>query len=115
MNMRLWHACMLAVFWLLASRTAAAEPAVVVGSKQFTESRILAEIIAQTLEAHTQLEVRRRSNLGGTALVFAALQRGEIDIYPEYTGTGWSVLLGRDTPIRDPLHAFISVQQAFAA
>ena len=59
---------------------------IVIGSKAFTENRILAEIMAQLIENNTALRVSRRANLGGTKVVFAALQAGEIDIYPEYTG-----------------------------
>jgi osmoprotectant transport system permease protein len=57
-----------------------------VGSKRFTESYILGEIIRQTaMRAGTRAE--HRQGLGGTGIVFAALEAGAIDIYPEYTGT----------------------------
>lgn len=91
----------------------AAPGAVVIGSKNFTESRLLAEIMAQLIESNLGLEVVRRTNLGGTALVFAALQSGEIDLYPEYTGTGWSVLLRRSDKVQDPLRAYVTVQREF--
>jgi len=63
---------------------------IVIGSKNFTESRILGEMLAMLVEDHTNLSVEHRSGLGGTLVCFAALQSGEIDLYPEYTGTGWS-------------------------
>ncbi|MHB8198854.1 MAG: ABC transporter substrate-binding protein [Vulcanimicrobiaceae bacterium] len=60
--------------------------AVAVGSKNFTEEYIIAEIYAQTLE-HAGLHVVRRFGLGSTQVVMAALARGDVDLYPEYTGT----------------------------
>jgi len=61
---------------------------VVVGSKNFEESRLLAEMFAQLLEARTDLQVERRLGLAGTQVCFEALKTGAIDIYPEYSGTG---------------------------
>ncbi|MCH9680909.1 MAG: ABC transporter permease subunit, partial [Deltaproteobacteria bacterium] len=86
---------------------------VVVGAKNFSESRLLAEIMAQLIEAHTDLEVERRDNLGGTTVVFAALRSGQIDLYPEYTGTGWTVQLARTDRVSDPLQAFLGVAHGF--
>ena len=79
----------------------AADP-VKVGSKNFTEALILGEMYAQLLEA-AGIPVERRLNLGGTAVAQAALVKGDIDLYPEYTGTGLTVVL--QMPIE-------SVQQA---
>ncbi|WP_443094146.1 ABC transporter permease/substrate-binding protein [Pseudoduganella flava] len=56
-----------------------------VGSKRFTESYILAEVIAQTAAPHVKVE--HRQGLGNTAIVLAALKNGAIDVYPEYVGT----------------------------
>ncbi len=58
-----------------------------VGSKRFTESYILAEIAVQTARAATGGPVVHEQGLGGTAVVFRALEEGSIDVYPEYTGT----------------------------
>lgn len=124
---RRWSSRAIAAWALLAvslalwghGRRASASPGatgrVVVGAKNFPESRLLAEIMAQLIEAHTTLRVERRVNLGGTTVVFTALRSGEIDLYPEYTGTGWSVLLSRPDPVHDPLRAFVEVQRAFEA
>lgn len=80
---------------LLASAArAGAETTVTVGSKAFSESRLLAEMFAQTLEATGEFRVERRFNLAGTAVCFRALKAGDIDLYPEYTGTGFAVILG---------------------
>ena len=76
--------------WLLALTLALAMPATAetlrVGSKRFTESYILAEIVLRSaLEAGA--EVEHRPGLGNTGIVFAALRAGSIDLYPDYTGT----------------------------
>jgi len=60
---------------------------VVVASKNFTEQLILGEIIAQQVEGCAQVPVLRRLNLGGTLLAHQAITSGEVDIYPEYSGT----------------------------
>lgn len=66
---------------------------IVVGSKNFSEQFILGEILAQTIEAKTDLKVDRKFNLGGTQMVVGALKNKSIDIYPEYTGTVLLTLL----------------------
>jgi len=104
----------LAIVVALTAEAAAqnASPAVdrlVIGSKNFTESRILGEMLAMLVEQHTDLQVEHRSGLGGTLVVFSALQAGEIDLYPEYTGTGWSIVLKEEGRISDPLRAFLHV------
>lgn len=66
---------------------------IVVGSKNFTESFILGELIAQQIEAHTKLRVERRFYLAGTYICQQAMLAGRIDIYPEYTGTALTAVL----------------------
>lgn len=66
---------------------------VVIGSKNFTESLILAEIMAQQIESHTGLKVERRFYLAGTYICHQAMLAGRIDIYPEYTGTALTAIL----------------------
>ena len=66
---------------------------IVVGSKNFTESFILGELIAQQVEAHTNLKVERRFYLAGTYICQQAMLAGRIDIYPEYTGTALTAIL----------------------
>ena len=68
-----------------AAGTVAAQT-VRVGSKNFTEQFVLAEIYAQALEA-SGIKVERKINLGGTLIAQKALEEKEIDFYPEYTGT----------------------------
>ena len=57
-----------------------------IGAKHFNEGYLLAEILAQYF-AENGLSVERKYNLGGTLICFSALENGEIDLYPEYTGT----------------------------
>lgn len=75
----------------------AAVRAVVVASKPFAESFILAEMFAQLLEARGY-PVDRRPGLGATEIAFGALTRGAIDVYPEYTGTGLLAILNERPP-----------------
>jgi osmoprotectant transport system substrate-binding protein len=70
----------------LASACAKRAPSIVVGSKNFAEELLLGEMYARLLE-HAGLSVQRKLNLGGTNIAMASLLRGEIDLYPEYTGT----------------------------
>ena len=86
---------------------------IVVGSKNFTEQIILAELVAQQIEAHTTLRVERRINLGGTLICHQALVSGQLDIYPEYTGTALTAILSQP-PMRDPAAVFAAVKSAYA-
>lgn len=70
---------------------------IVVGSKNFTESFILGELIAQQIEAHTKLKVERRFYLAGTYICQQAILAGRIDVYPEYTGTALTAVLKQGT------------------
>ena len=69
-------------------------PRVTVGSKNFLEQILLGEIAAQHLERRLGYQVGRKLNLGGTLLAHGALVNGDIDLYPEYLGTGASAVLG---------------------
>lgn len=80
---------------VLATTIVHAQPrqSVTIGSKNFTESRLLAEIMAQAIENESDLTVERRLGLGGTMICFAALREGALDLYAEYTGTGLVAIL----------------------
>lgn len=86
---------------------------VVVASKPFGESYLLAELFAQLLEARGYA-VDRRPGLGATQVAFAAVRAGAVDVYPEYTGTGLVAVLGDTAPPRDARAAFARVAAAFA-
>jgi osmoprotectant transport system permease protein len=84
---------------------------VAIGSKDFTESILLAEIVAQMLEARG-VAVERRFELGGN-LPHDALTSGTLDLYPEYTGTAYTAIL-HHTPITDPRAVYAQVKQEYA-
>ncbi len=110
--------CTQAVFLLLLlpSSVLGADRAVdtiVIASKPFTENHLLGEIMAQLIEAKTDLRVERKFNLGSSKVLFSALVSGEIDVYPEYTGTGWAIHLGRTKRVSDPLRAYVVVKNQF--
>ena len=98
---------------LRAPARAEAPSAITIGAKNFPESRILAEIMAQLIEDRTELSVERRANLGGTMVVFSALRTGQIDLYPEYTGTAWTVHLRRNERVADRLQVYAIVRDVF--
>ncbi len=78
---------------------------ITIGSKNYTEQVILGEIIAQLIEAKTDLAIDRRFNLGGTMICHGALVNGQIDLYVEYTGTGLTAIL-KEPVISEPEDAF---------
>ena len=104
---------MTAVLLLLAQLATAAAPSrpVVVASKPFGESYLLAEMFAQLLEARG-LKVDRRPGLGATEIAFRALRSNAIDVYPEYTGTGLLAILG-EPPMANPGAVYQRVSREF--
>ncbi len=90
------------------------EKTIVVGSKNFTEQIVLAELFAQQIEAHSTLRVERRVNLGGTLICHQALVAGKIDLYPEYTGTALTAVLN-DPLQKDPAEVLHRVQSEYRA
>jgi osmoprotectant transport system substrate-binding protein len=89
-----------------------ANSALRVGSKNFGENIIVAELYAQTLEK-AGFTVERHMNLGSTQIAMAALQRGDIDLYPEYTGTGLIDVLHLP-PMRDAHALYLTVKRRYA-
>ena len=88
------------------------ENRIVIGSKNFTEQIILGELIAQHLERHTDLEVDRRLNLGGTFVCHEGMLAGQLDIYVEYTGTALAAIL-KEPPSSDPEAVLAAVRSAY--
>ena len=84
-----------------------------IGTKNFTEQLILGEMMAQVIEAKTDLKVLRRFNLGGTMICHGALLNGEIDLYPEYTGTGLVNVL-KSPLLKSPRETLSFVRKAYA-
>ncbi|MGZ5553145.1 MAG: glycine betaine ABC transporter substrate-binding protein, partial [Chthoniobacterales bacterium] len=76
----------IAAFLLLATATLNAADPIVIGSKKFTESYVLAEIAKHSL-GNTGFKVEHRQGMGGTIILWEALRDRQIAVYPEYTGT----------------------------
>lgn len=112
-------AALLLVTWISAEPLAAQdtedEPRddpVVVGSKPFAESYLLAEMFAQLLEDRGHA-VDRRLGLGSTEIAFGGIRSGAVDVYPEYTGTGLLAILG-EAPPSGSMEAYARVATVFA-
>ncbi len=115
--MRRMRTLLAALCLAIAGAAGAAE--VTVGSKRFTESYVLGEIVAQTLQRAGVAAVHRQG-LGNTAILEQALAGGEIDVYPEYTGTIARELLKRDgaeaaAPSLEQLNAWLAPRGLKAA
>jgi len=90
-----------------------AQSSITIGSKFFTEQVILAELLAQHIEARTGIPVIRKTNLGGTLLVHKALLASELDLYVEYTGTALTTVLN-ESPQGDSKAVYNRVKQLYA-
>ncbi|NDL65682.1 glycine betaine ABC transporter substrate-binding protein [Acerihabitans arboris] len=97
---------------LSAVASAAQAADFIVGSKSFTEQYILAEIYASALE-QAGIPVERKINLGGTLIAQAALLKGDIDMYPEYTGTALSAVVKGELS-SDPDKVYQQVKTVYA-
>jgi osmoprotectant transport system permease protein len=99
-----------ALAWLGAAASAQpGEGTLRVGSKRFTESYILAELLAQTAAPHTASPPVVRQGLGNTAIVYEALRSGAIDLYAEYTGTiALEILKGSPAETREAMNAALA-------
>lgn len=103
---------LLPLLLLAAALPAHAADKIVIASKGFEESRLLAEMFAQLLEERTGFTVERRFDLAGTQVCFEALRTGAVDLYPEYTGTGLLSILG-DKPAGDAVRTLQTVRREF--
>ena len=105
--MRPIAAAFVMALWLLACAGAQAAEALQIGSKRFTESYILGEILTQSAARHGPAE--HRQGLGNTAIVLAALREGSIDVYPEYLGTiGQEILKNSQAASLAQMHAALA-------
>ena len=97
---------------LLASCSRGHSDRIVVGSKNFTESYLLGELIAQQIESHSKLAVERRFYLAGTYICQQAMLSGRIDIYPEYTGTALTAIL-KEQASKDRTEVYARVKSEY--
>ncbi|MBW3586494.1 MAG: ABC transporter substrate-binding protein [Cyanobacteria bacterium 0813] len=106
-----FYSCWLLCLFAVAGCTSKPEKQVVICSKDFTEQAILAEILAQHIEAKTDIKVKQEQNLGGS-LCHQSLTAGKIDLYVEYTGTAYANLL-KQKPISDPKKVLDYLKQEY--
>lgn len=101
--MKKWMGLVLLVMLvLLAAGCQNQEKKVVIASKPMAESYIIAEMMGQLIEANSDIKVEYKMGIGGgTSNIQPAMEAGEIDIYPEYTGTGWLFVLKNEL-VTDP-------------
>ena len=110
---RLFSILLLLATFIPGACHAPSRPQLVVSSKFFTEQVVLAELLAQHIEARTGISVRRKSNLGGTLLVQKAMLSGDVDLYVEYTGTALTTVLS-EKPEGDPAAVYQRVKEEYA-
>lgn len=106
-------AAFLFVTGFLAACKSAGKKKLVVGSKFFTEQVVLAELLAQHIEARTGIPVERKTDLGGTLLIHKAMLAGDLDLYVEYTGTALTAVLG-EVPKGDSNATYQRVKEQYA-
>ncbi|MFD0715805.1 glycine betaine ABC transporter substrate-binding protein [Paenibacillus sp. GCM10027626] len=103
----------LIVYGFIGQSGAGKENTVVVGGKNYTEQDILVHMLSSLIEAKTDLHVARKPFLGGSQVTHSAMVKGDIDIYTEYTGTGWTSVL-REQPLGgDPDVTYQKVKAAY--
>jgi len=104
---------LLNLIYFASACTKPRQPRITIGSKFFTEQVILAELLAQHIEARTGIPVERKTNLGGTLLVHKALEAGQLDLYVEYTGTALTAVLN-ESPRGDANAVYQRVKQLYS-
>ena len=101
---------LMAIAAALSFAASASAQTLKVGSKNFTEQFVVAELYAAALEA-AGFKVERKINLGATLVAHEALRTGAIDLYPEYTGTGLGAVIKAQGPTEsDPEKAYQTVK-----
>ena len=110
MTLKVFAAMIFAVF-TLSGMGFAQEKKMVVGAKNFTEQRILGQIMIELLQKNG-FETDDKTGLGGTLVARKALENGQIDVYMEYTGTALVTMLKEDKVITDPQECYDFVKKA---
>jgi osmoprotectant transport system substrate-binding protein len=105
--------CLLNLSYFVAACRQPVQSKITIGSKFFTEQVVLAELLAQHIEAKTGIPVVRKTNLGGSLLVHKALLAGELDLYVEYTGTALTAVLN-EAPQGDSSAVYNRVKQLYS-
>ena len=109
----LYLLCLPCLFYFSSGCHRTPQTKITIGSKFFTEQVILAELLAQHIEAKTGIPVIRKTNLGGTLLVHKALLSCDLDLYVEYTGTALTAVLG-EVPQGSSADVYNRVKQLYS-
>jgi osmoprotectant transport system permease protein len=105
---------LLFIFMLLPKPGNSSGKKIVVATKPTAEQYILGEIISQLVENNTDIQVIRKFGIGGgTSNIHPAMLNGEIDIYPEYTGTAWLFIL-KEPQMNNPDSLYSALKKAYA-
>lgn len=89
------------------------EKSIVIASKPMTEQFIIVEMLTMLIEDNTDIVVEQKLGIGGgTSNIHPAMEKGEIDMYPEYTGTGWLFVL-KEGLISDPDELYMAVKDSY--
>lgn len=103
----------LVIVLLMGTGCAKEEKKIILGSKPMTEQFILAEMLTLLIEKNTDIHVEQNLGIGGgTSNIHPAMEVGQIDLYPEYTGTGWLFVL-KNQLIRDPDELYGELKSAY--
>lgn len=95
------------------TQEAAEEKKIVIASKPMTEQYIIAEMLTLLIENGTDIKVEKKLGIGGgTSNIHPAMVKGDIDIYPEYTGTGWMFVLKKEF-LSDPDELYKNVKESY--
>lgn len=105
----------LLVIALFAGCSQGSEKKVVIASKPMTEQFIIVEMMKLLIENETDIQVEMNTGIaGGTSNIHPAMMNGEVDMYPEYSGTGWMTVLKQDL-INDPMELYTKTQDMYAS
>lgn len=88
------------------------ERTITVGAKDYTEQAILGHMVAEIIDANTNISVNKKFDLSGTKICFGALQKGDVDLYVEYSGTAYTDTL-KHPPISDMEEVYQTVKKEF--
>jgi glycine betaine/choline ABC-type transport system substrate-binding protein len=112
--MKKWSSlALIVVLVFLAAGCQTEDKKVVIASKPMAESYIIAEMMGQLIEANSDIKVEYKMGIGGgTSNIQPAMEAGDIDMYPEYTGTGWLFVLKNDL-VTDPEALYEGVKSQY--
>jgi osmoprotectant transport system permease protein len=107
-------ACLVVAIFIVTSlmNISKNDKTITIGSKDFTEQHIVANLMADVIESKTDIKVNRKINLGGTQVCFGAMKSGNIDMYVEYSGTAYGDIL-KYPPISDVDKVYNTIQKDF--